>query len=60
MIRESNTQMIESIIQSGKSDGMQGMDDALFALVDAGRISARDAFMKAKDKGRFEGLVEPV
>ena len=57
VIREGNTPLIGSIIQSGKSEGMQSMDDALFALVDEGRITGRDAYMKASDKGRFEGLV---
>jgi twitching motility protein PilT len=57
VIREANTQMLDSIIQAGKGDGMQGMDDALLMLVEAGRINARDAFMKAKDKSRFEALV---
>jgi twitching motility protein PilT len=57
LIREGNTQMISSIIQSGKGEGMQAMDDALLALLEAGTISARDAYMKASDKTRFENLV---
>ena len=57
IIREGNTQMISSVIQSGKNEGMQGMDDALFALMQSGRISARDAYMKAQDKSRFESMV---
>ncbi len=57
VIREGNTRMISSIIQAGKSEGMQGMDDALFELVEKKRISPRDAFMKAGEKARFEGLV---
>ncbi len=57
VIREGNTPMIGSIIQSGKSEGMQGMDDALFALVQDGKIAPRDAYMKAADKARFESLV---
>jgi len=56
VIREGNTPMIGSIIQSGKNDGMQAMDDALYALVDEGKISGRDAFLKASDKARFESL----
>ncbi len=57
VIREGNTPMIDSIIQSGKKDGMLGMDDALFALVKEGRIRPHDAYMKARDKTRFENLV---
>jgi Tfp pilus assembly ATPase PilU len=36
---------------------MQGMDDALFELVQKSRIHPRDAYMKALDKARFENLV---
>ncbi len=57
LIREGNTPMISSVIQSGKSDGMQAMDDALLQLVQDQIISPRDAYMKALDKTRFESLV---
>jgi twitching motility protein PilT len=56
LIREGNISMIGSVIQSGKQDGMQSMDDALLGLVQSGAISARDAFLKASDKARFESL----
>jgi len=57
VIREGNTRMLESIIQSGRSQGMQAMDDVLHAYVKAGRIRAEDAFLKATDKARFEGML---
>ncbi len=57
VIRESNTSMLSSIIQSGKSMGMQSMDDALYALVEDKRITAQDAYLKATDKARFEALL---
>ena len=57
VIREGNTPMLNSIIQSGKQQGMQSMDDALFAAVESGKIRAADAHMKANDKARFEPLV---
>jgi twitching motility protein PilT len=57
LIREGNTPMVGSVIQSGRKDGMQAMDDALFSLVEAGRVHPRDAYMKANDKARFEPLV---
>ena len=57
VIREGNTQMLYSIIQSGKSQGMQAMDDALFQLAKDGKITAHDAYMKSTDKARFEPLV---
>ncbi|HEX7186411.1 MAG TPA: type IV pilus twitching motility protein PilT [Thermoanaerobaculia bacterium] len=58
VIREGNTPMIQTIIQSGRNQGMQMMDDALAALVDANRITPREAFMKAANKARFEALVK--
>jgi twitching motility protein PilT len=56
LVREGNTPMIHSLIQSGRKDGMQTMDDALFGLVQAGRIDPREAYRKAGDKSRFEPL----
>jgi len=58
VIREGNTPMITSIIQAGRAAGMQLMDDALMALVESGRVTARDAYLKAINKQRFEGLIE--
>ena len=46
--------MLASVIQSGKREGMQAMDDALYALAKEGRISGEDATMKATNKKRFE------
>jgi twitching motility protein PilT len=54
IIREGNTPMIHSIIQAGKKEGMQSMDDVLFALAKENKISAEDAFLKATNKKRFE------
>jgi len=57
VIREGNTPMPYSIIQTGKTAGMQTMDDALAELVARGRVSAEDACARAVDKARFEKLV---
>jgi twitching motility protein PilT len=57
LIREGNTSMLTSFIQSGKNLGMQTMDDALFAMATKGEILPHDAYMKASDKGRFEPLL---
>jgi twitching motility protein PilT len=56
LIREGNTAMIHSLIQSGRKEGMQTMDDSLFALVQSGHLHPREAYRKAADKARFEGL----
>ena len=57
VIREDNTPMLFSIIQSGRSVGMQAMDDALFGLAKEGRVLAQDAYLRATDKQRFEPLL---
>ena len=57
VIREGNTPMINSIIQSGKGQGMQSMDDVLYKLAQEKKISAEDAFHKATTKTRFEQLL---
>jgi twitching motility protein PilT len=58
IIRDGNTPMLSQIIQAGKNQGMQSMDDVLFAYAKEGKISAQDAYMKSSDKGRFEPLVQ--
>jgi twitching motility protein PilT len=57
VIRDGNTQMLNQIIQAGKSQGMQGMDDVLFAYAKQGKVTPEDAYMKALEKARFEPLV---
>ena len=57
VVRDGNTQMINSIIQSGKGMGMQSMDDVLFQYAKDRKITAQDAYMKATDKARFEPLL---
>lgn len=43
LVREKKTFQLASVIQTGKKEGMQTMDEALFALVREGRVLARDA-----------------
>ena len=50
--------MLSQVIQAGKSQGMQAMDDVLFAYAKEGKVSAHDAYMKATDKSRFEPLLQ--
>jgi twitching motility protein PilT len=57
LIREGNTPMLTSVIQGGKSQGMQLMDDALLAFVEQQRITPREAYMKATNKARFEAFL---
>jgi twitching motility protein PilT len=57
IIREGATQKLQDVIVSGRSQGMQFMDDAIFALLQHGVVSAHEAFMKAIDKNRFKAYL---
>ena len=50
VIREAKTYMLPGIIQTGRKQGMQLMDDALMALYDSGEISAEEAYARAEQK----------
>lgn len=50
IIREGKTNLIISYMQSGASDGMQTMDQALIKLVNEGRISLEAALEKCQDR----------
>jgi twitching motility protein PilT len=50
VIREAKTYMLPGIIQTGKKQGMQLMDDALADLYDRGIISAEEAYARADQK----------
>ena len=54
IIREGATQKLQDVIVSGKGQGMQFMDDAIWALLQQGLVSPHEAFMKAIDKSRFK------
>jgi twitching motility protein PilT len=54
IIREGATQKLQDVIISGKAQGMQFMDDAIWALLEKGIVSPHEAFMKAIDKNRFK------
>jgi twitching motility protein PilT len=60
LIREGNIPMLRNLIQAGRGEGMQLLDDALMDLVEKRLVTPRDALMKANEKARFEALVEPV
>jgi twitching motility protein PilT len=54
IIREGATVKLTDVLKTGRSDGMQLMDDAIFAAMEQGLISGEEAYMKAIDKGRFD------
>jgi twitching motility protein PilT len=57
IIREGATQKLQDVIVSGKGQGMQFMDDAIWALLQHGIVTPHEAFMKAIDKNRFKTLL---
>src|SRR5438309_4243687 len=50
VIREAKTYMLPGIIQTGKKQGMQLMDDSLVQLFKAGLIDAEEAYARADQK----------
>lgn len=50
VIREAKTYMLPGIIQTGKKQGMQLMDDALTGLYDQGLINGDEAYARAEQK----------
>ena len=57
IIREGKIERITSVIQAGKREGMQLLDDALEKMAMEGVIEGDDAYMKANEKRRFEQFV---
>jgi hypothetical protein len=51
LVRENKSFRIDSEIQTGKKYGMQLLDDHLWALYNAGKISAEEAIDKSKNPG---------
>jgi twitching motility protein PilT len=59
IIREGATQKLQDVIVSGRSEGMQFMDDAIWTRMLDGTIAPHEAYMKAIDKNRFKGALPP-
>jgi twitching motility protein PilT len=59
IIREGATHKLQDVIVSGRAQGMQFMDDAIWALLQKGIVSPYEAFMKAIDKSRFKPFLSP-
>jgi twitching motility protein PilT len=57
IIREGNIPKIVSLLESGRGEGMQLMDDAIMARFREGSINAQTAHLYAFQKSRFEGLL---
>ncbi|HEY8210426.1 MAG TPA: PilT/PilU family type 4a pilus ATPase, partial [Myxococcaceae bacterium] len=57
LIRKGKTFQIHSVISASAELGMRTMDSELMGLFKAGRISAEDAYIKARSKSDFEAVL---
>ncbi len=60
MIREGKTFQIPSVIQTGRGEGMQLLDQAIMEFLMRKLISPQEAHMKANDKKIFERFLPPA
>ena len=58
VIREGSVSKIVSLIEAGRGEGMQLMDDSIMTRFKEGAISGQTAHLYAQQKQRFEGLVK--
>jgi twitching motility protein PilT len=58
VIREAKTYMLPGIIQTGKKQGMQLMDDALLDLYHGGYISAEETYARSDQKQQMRQQLE--
>jgi twitching motility protein PilT len=58
LIREGKLGMISSMIQTGGSQGMRSMDQALLKLIEEKRITPAAAYEKAAEKDQFAKLAK--
>ncbi|MEJ2717787.1 MAG: type IV pilus twitching motility protein PilT [Deltaproteobacteria bacterium] len=56
LIRSEKNHQIPSVMQTGRSIGMQTMDQALMALYEEGKISFEAAYEHAENKKRFNSV----
>lgn len=58
MIKDDKTYQIPSMMQTGKSAGMQIMDESILTLLQAEKITAQSAMAFANEPKRFKQFVE--
>ena len=56
LIREKKTFQLQSVIQTGRKDGMQSMDEAIMELVRSGDISVDDGAPHLSSKDMLPAL----
>jgi twitching motility protein PilT len=58
LLRQGKIAEIVSLMQTGRSSGMQTMDDSLFELVSAKKVKPEEAYAAATNKRRFESFLK--
>jgi twitching motility protein PilT len=58
LIRTGKVSGIDSLIEMNSSQGMQTMDMCLTNFYQKGKITAREAYLKANDKRKFQAAME--
>lgn len=58
MIREGKTYQISSLIQTGRREGMQTMDQSILELLRSKQITPQEAYRKAIDKDTYRQYLE--
>ena len=58
LIREGKTYQIPSLIQTGRREGMQTMDQAILELLRNKQITPQEAYRKAIDKETYRHYLE--
>jgi twitching motility protein PilT len=58
LIREGKTHQIPSLIQTGRREGMQTMDQAILELLRSKQIAPQEAYRKAVDKDIYRQYLE--
>jgi len=59
VIREGATHKLTDVITSGREEGMMLMGDSIWAKLMEGKVTPREAYMKASNKERFVKLLPP-
>jgi twitching motility protein PilT len=58
IIRTGKVSSIYGLIETGAKNGMQTMDQCLMKFIEAGKITAEQAYLKANDKKKFQQLMD--
>lgn len=58
LIREGKTHQLPSVLQTGREQGMQTLDDEIARLITEGVISFEDGLAQAQNKDKINALAK--